>query len=82
VGVRDDLGLDGLNIAGVGRRGGRLLRLDAGIEEAAAAVGQLQHRVAAATVGAAVPGRRRRVQAERQARAQRRLEDGAEGGTP
>lgn len=82
VGVGDNLGLDGLNVAGVRRRRGRgLLRLDARVEEAAS-VGQLQHRITATTVGAAVPGGRRRVQGERQARARRRREDGAEGGAP
>lgn len=79
----DDLGLDGLDVAGVRRRGGGgLLRLDARVEEAASTVGQLQDRVAATTVGAAVPGGRRRVQGERQAGARRRREDGAEGGAP
>lgn len=80
--VGDDLGLDGLDVAGVGRRRGGLLRLDARVEEAAA-VGELQHRVAAGT--AAVPGGSR-VQCERQACARRRLrrrrDDGTEGGSP
>src|SRR5688572_12001569 len=43
--VGDDLGLDGIDVAGVGRRRRGLLRLDARVEEAAA-VGELQHRVA------------------------------------
>ena len=76
--VGDDLGLDGLDVAGVGRRRRGLLRLDARVEEAAA-VGKLQHRVAVA--GAAVYGGSR-VQGERQPRARRRRDDGAEGGSP
>lgn len=83
--VRDDLGLDGLEVACVGRRRrGLALRLDvdARVEEAAA-VGKLQHRVAAS---AAVPSGRHRVQGERQACARRllrrRRNDGAEGGCP
>ena len=80
--VGHDLGLDGLDVAGVGRRRRGLLRFDARVEEAAA-VGKLQHRVAVA--GAAVYGGSR-VQGERQPRARRlrrrRRDDGAEGGSP
>jgi hypothetical protein len=77
VGMGDDLGLDGLHIAGIRRRRGGLLRLDARVEEATA-VGELQHRVAAAVV----PRGRRRVQGERQARARRLRDNGAEGRAP
>ena len=77
VGVGDDLGLDGLDVGGVGRRRGLFGRLGACLQEAA--VGQLQHRVAAAVVSTG----RRRVQGERAvrqiaARRRRGCDDGAE----
>lgn len=66
VGVGDDLGLDGLDVGGVGRRRRLLGRLGARLQEAA--VGQLQHRVATPGAAAVASTGRRRVQGERAVR--------------